>query len=86
MRRSPLLLFVLAAIAIAPAHADVVTDWNRTATRIAAEAKLPPPPANRAIAMVQTAVYAATNAITGRYTAATDALQAPQGASLEGFL
>ena len=83
MRRSPLLLSVLAAIAIAPAHADVVTDWNRTATRIAAEAKLPPPPANRAIAMVQTAVYAATNAITGRYTAATDALQAPQGASLE---
>ena len=52
MRRSPLLLSVLAAIAIAPAHADVVTDWNRTATRIAAEAKLPPPPANRAIAMV----------------------------------
>lgn len=84
MRRPFVVLSMLAAaMATAPAHADVVTEWNRTATRIAAEAKLPPPPANRAIALVQTAVYAATNAVTGRYPAGAKALQAPRGTSLD---
>src|SRR5450631_4324474 len=49
------------------AAADVVTDWNVTATDIVFAAGLPPPPANRTLAMVQTAVYEAVNAITKRY-------------------
>ena len=52
-----------------PAAADVITDWNVTATDIMFAAGLPPPPANRALAMVQTAVYEAVNAITKRYPA-----------------
>jgi hypothetical protein len=50
-----------------PAAADVVTDWNVAAADIVFAAGLPPPPANRALAMVQTAVYEAVNAITKRY-------------------
>jgi hypothetical protein len=49
------------------AEADIVTDWNVTAADITFAAGLPPPPANRTLAMVQTAVYEAVNAITKRY-------------------
>jgi PAP2 superfamily len=62
------------------AAADVVTDWNVTAADITVAVGLGPPPANRTLAMVQTAVYEAVNAITKRYppdrvtpTAAPDA-------------
>ena len=51
------------------AVADVVTDWNVTAADITVAAGLGPPPANRTLAMVQTAVYEAVNAITKRYPA-----------------
>jgi len=50
-----------------PAMADVVTEWNVTANELVTG--LPPPPANRTLAMVQTAVYEAVNAITKRYPA-----------------
>ena len=51
------------------AVADVVTDGNVTAADITVAAGLGPPPANRTLAMVQTAVYEAVNAITKRYPA-----------------
>ena len=54
-------------LGVPTAMADVVTDWNVTANEVVAG--LPPPPANRALAMVQTAVYEAVNAITKRYPA-----------------
>lgn len=66
-----------------PVRADVVTDWNRTATQIAADAKLTAPPSNRAIALVQTSVYLATNAITHQYASNGVALSAPAGASVD---
>src|SRR5258705_12313177 len=47
--------------------ADVVTDWNVIAADITVAGGLPPPHANRTLAMVQTAVYEAVNAITKRY-------------------
>ena len=74
-------LLVPAAAAI-PAHADVVTDWNRIATQVATDAKMPPPLANRALAQVQTAVYLAVNAISREYPADKPALKAPAGASV----
>jgi len=49
------------------AAADVVTDWNVIAADMTVAASLPPPPANRTLAMVQTAAYEAVNAITKRY-------------------
>jgi len=53
-------LVVLAAIS-ALAEADVVTDWNITAGDIVVAARIPPPPAYRVMAMVQTAVYEAVS-------------------------
>jgi hypothetical protein len=50
-----------------PAHADAVTDWNIVAGDILGEARMGTPPANRAMAIIHTAVYEATNGITQRY-------------------
>lgn len=58
---------ILAALAaIANARADAVTDWNLNANAICAAAKLPPPPAYRTMAMVQTAVHEAVEPIARR--------------------
>ena len=46
------------------ANADVITDWNLKAGEIVTESKLGTPPAIRAMAIVQTAVYEAVNATT----------------------
>ena len=68
--RQAMLLVVAASLLAAPmALADAVTDWNIKAGEIVVEAKLGPPPANRVMAIVQTAVYEAVNAITKRYPA-----------------
>src|SRR5438876_7003698 len=64
-------------------HADVVTDWSSTAGEIAVAGKLPPGGAYRTVAVVQTAVYEAVNAITKRYPPARVSLQAAPGASVE---
>ena len=64
------------------AKADVVTDWNVTAADIAFAAGLPAPPANRTLAMVQTAVYEAVNAITKRYPPDRVTLNAAPDASV----
>jgi hypothetical protein len=65
------------------AKADVVTDWNITAGDIEVAAKLPPPPAYRVMAMVQSAVYEAVNAITKRYPLDRVKLDAAPGASVD---
>jgi putative NIF3 family GTP cyclohydrolase 1 type 2 len=44
------------------AQADVITDWNTVAGQLIVDAKLGTPPANRAIAIVQTAVHDAVTA------------------------
>ena len=78
------LLVVAASWLAGPlAHADVVTDWSTTAGEIASAGKLPPGGAYRAVAVVQTAVYDAVNAITKRYPPAHGSLQAAPGASVE---
>ena len=76
-----------AACMLQPAHADAVTDWNIVAGEILGEARMGTPPANRAMAIIHTAVYEATNAITQRYpgTAATVRGAAP-GASPEAAI
>lgn len=78
-------LLVLAGSLLAGpmAWADVVTDWNITAGDIAVAAKLPPPPTYRAMAMVQSAVYEAVNAITKRYPPDRVKLDAGPGASVD---
>ena len=76
-------LALVAALSASTAKADAVIEWNRTTTRIVAEAKALPPMANRTVALVQTAVFEATNAITRRYPAGPDAAKAPAGASVD---
>src|SRR5262249_5647419 len=65
------------------AKADVVTDWNQKAADIAAGAKLPAAVATRILAVVQTAVYEAVNAVTKRYPASAMKVDAVAGSSLD---
>jgi hypothetical protein len=85
MKRPAIALLVVAACGLAGpvARADVVTDWNVKACEIVVDAKLGPPPANRVLAIVHTAVYEAVNAITKRYPAGGPALEAATGASVD---
>jgi hypothetical protein len=77
-------LVVATALLASPmAQADVVTDWNITATDIVVAANLLPPPAWQVMALVQSAVYEAVNAITQRYPADSVKLDAAPGASVE---
>ena len=76
----------LALLAHATARADVVTDWNVAATDIVFAAGTPPPPANRTLAIVQTAVYEAVNAITKRYPADRVTLNAAPGTSIDAAI
>jgi len=78
------LLALAASLAAGPlANADVVTDWNIIAGDIVVAARLLPPPANRAMALVQTAVYEAVNAVTKRYPQDGVKLDASPGASVD---
>ena len=62
------LLVIAIMIGVTPsAYADVVTDWNAPAGDIVLAAKLAPAMPYRAMAVVQSAVYEAVNAITKRY-------------------
>jgi hypothetical protein len=81
------LLVVIAALLVGrTAHADAVTDWNVKAGEIVAAAKLGTPAANRVLAIVQTAVYEATNAITGRYPASGTSFESTPDASVEAAI
>ena len=63
--------------------ADVVTDWNQRAGDIVVNANIGPLPAERALAIVQTSVYEAVNAITQRYPISDVKLPVVSGASIE---
>jgi len=77
--------WVLAAslLACPTARADVVTDWNIKGGEVVVAAGLGAPPATRVLAIVQTAVYEAANAITKRYPPSGLKLDAAPGASVD---
>ena len=76
------LVLLLAVLPLA-ARADVVTDWNLKAGEIVA-AHQPGPPGSATLALLQTAVFDAVNAITRQYPkAAIPTLKAPPGASVD---
>ena len=83
MKRQLALALVVSAAFILPAtaRADVVTTWNRTMVAALDAANTPPPPAMRAAAIVQAAVFDAVNGIAGRYTAVHVQPAARPGAS-----
>ena len=50
-----------------PASADVIADWNNKALDFIVSHKMPPPPAERLIAMTQLAMFDAVNSIERKY-------------------
>jgi hypothetical protein len=62
---------VLAAVAVLgtaqPASADVITDWNTRAVAFLVSRNVPPPPAERVVAMTQVAMFDAVNSIERKY-------------------
>lgn len=77
---------VASSFAVPIAQADLVTEWDIKACEIIVEAKLAPPPGSRVLAIVQTAVYEATNAITKRYPASGMSITAAPGASVDAAI
>jgi hypothetical protein len=65
-----------------PAFADVITDWNETAVTFVTS-RMTPPAAQRAVAMVQVAMFDAVNSIEPRYRPYLVRLPAPLTASKE---
>ncbi|MGH9936536.1 MAG: vanadium-dependent haloperoxidase, partial [Blastocatellia bacterium] len=82
-KRRRIALLIVAMLVAPMARADVVTDWNIKAGDVVVAARLGPQPANRALAIVHTAVYEAVNAITKRYPESRLKLEAAPGASVD---
>ena len=80
------LIFAASLIASPVASADAVCDWNSKVGDIVVTAKMGPPPASRAMAIANTAVYEAVNAITKRYPAGALKLDAAPGASVDAAI
>jgi len=88
-KKQPLMAFVAVAtslLACTTAKADAVCEWNTKVGEIIVNAKMGPPPANRTMAIVNTAVYEAVNAITKRYPADTLKLEAAPGTSVDAAI
>jgi hypothetical protein len=85
-RLMALLMIVALLLNGGMAQADAVTEWNKTAGEIVVAARLGTPAANRALAIVQTAVYEATNTITKRHDADGAPLEAAPDASVEAAI
>ena len=65
-RRNALIALALLG-GVQPAFADVVSYWNDQAVSFTVNHKMPPPPAERIIAMTQTAMFDAINSIDRKY-------------------
>lgn len=76
-------LLAVAMIVMSPtAFADVITDWNENAVTFVTP-RMAPPAAQRAVAMVQVAMFDAVNSIERRYRPYLVQLPAPPTASKE---
>ena len=82
MRKRVISVLVLLIALDFAARADVVTEASAKATATLAASKQPTPHGNRVIAIAQTAVFEAVNAITKRYPSGNFKLNAPEGASI----
>jgi hypothetical protein len=81
------LLSLAALFLIAPlASADVVTDWNIRAGEVVVAANLGPPPANRVLAIVHTAIYEAVGAATQSASASASSIDAAVAAASHATL
>ncbi|MGZ8258947.1 MAG: vanadium-dependent haloperoxidase [Caldimonas sp.] len=81
-----MLVVTALSIASSAATADAVCDWNVKAGELVVTGRMGPPPANRALAIANTAVYEAVNAITKRYPGSVLKLDAAAGASVDAAI
>ena len=80
IHRAVPLIVVLASLSAPQARADAVTDWNARACDTVVAAQLSPLAANRAMAIVQTAVYDAVRAADGSDRESASASRSPASA------
>ena len=81
--RIPVPIIAAAFFLASVASADVVSEWDTRACVVVLDARLPTPLASRALALTQTAVYEAVNAITARYPAGGMNISRSPGASVD---
>ena len=74
---------VAAALLVAPARADVVTDWNVTANDVMTAETVGNNPRLRTLAMVHVAMSDAINTVQNRYVRVVATVPPPPGASAE---
>lgn len=73
-------------VAVPGARADAVTDWNTRACDITGPTSFDTPTANRALAIMHTAIYEAVNAITKKYPTGDVKLNASRAASVDAAI
>ena len=78
-----LCLVLMVVLFVQTGKADSVTEWNTFACEITAPPSFDTPTANRAMAVMHTAIYNAVNAITKKYPSSGSKLDAPAGASVD---
>jgi hypothetical protein len=72
---------LILTVGTAPAHADVVTDWNVAALNAIRANRTPPPQASRALAILHASIYDAVNGISRRHAAYLVPSRVPASAS-----
>jgi hypothetical protein len=85
LKRITLAVFLLAALC-GVARADAILDWNATVLEVVRTEAKSPTEASRSLAMVQTAVFDAVNAIDRRYSAFQYKAYAAAGTSKEAAI
>src|SRR5262249_19818217 len=81
--RALLQTIAVLGVLAAPAHADVISDWNEKVVSFVTSAKMAPPQAERVMAMAHVAMFDAVNAIDKRYRPYLIQPDAPPTASRE---
>jgi hypothetical protein len=83
LNRAVLLAVVASCVSTTSVSADVISDWNERAVAHVTARQVPPPEAERVMAMVHVAMFDAVNAIERRYHPAIAQASPPATASKE---
>ena len=82
-KKFAVMLSIIFLYTVPSVRADAVTEWNTRVCELIGPASFDAPNANRMLAIVQTAVYEAVNAITKKYPAGDLKIDAAPGASVD---
>jgi PAP2 superfamily len=81
--RTILLAILWSCLAMTSVSADVISDWNEKTVAFVTARQLPPPQAERVMAMVHVAMFDAVNSIDRRYRPAITQVPSPETTSKE---